>query len=282
MTGGMLRRAVWRACGRRPRAMRQRAWCGGSARGEEDRRLVWYALWRTPRGRRYLKWGLGVYSVLCAALWWLSAQVDTACKLLKEETAAEGGAQKAARPLPRLGGPLQDLTDHEGQPFDSTVDMAGKWWLVYFGFANCPTVCPAELRKITECLTDIERDAALPLVTPLFVTLDPERDTPGRLKDFLRPFHKRFVGLTGSQEVIEKAAKQFRVYFSVIDTEDQDLQPGERPEDYQLDHSCIIYLMSPEGMFCEFFSKETDSKVAAEKVRRHLDGTMAHIHSPDA
>ena len=63
-----------------------------------------------------------------------------------------------------------------------------------------------------------------------------------------------------------------------VDTEDQDLKAGEKPEDYQLDHSCIIYLMNPQGVFSEFFSKETNGDVAVEKVRRHLDGTMDHIH----
>ena len=173
--------------------------------------VVWYALWRSEKGKRMLRWACMLYVAVLAAAWYMSAAYEAAVQVLKDEKKAQPDPTAALR----LGGHMQ-LTDHNGAPFNTEEQLRGKWWLVYFGFANCATVCPAELTKITDALNELDADPSLPQVTPLFVTLDPDRDTPQAVKKFVEPYHKRFVGLTGSTEEIKEAAKKFRVYFSVV------------------------------------------------------------------
>ncbi|KAJ9457487.1 Protein SCO1 [Diplonema papillatum] len=247
---------------------------GGAGSGGEEK-VEWYALWRTRRGRRYLCWLAAAYSVTLGLVLYAKAAVERSAEDLQRQQQQQQAAGNDRASKLSLGGHFK-LTDQHGLPFD-TASLAGRWWVVYFGFASCPTVCPAELRKITDTVAALETDFGPGCVTPVFVSLDPARDTPAALREFLAPFHPSFIGLTGTEAEVKDVASKFRVYYSVIDTDDQNLKPGESPEDYQIDHSCIIYLMNPSGKFCDFFSKETDGGVAIEKVARHLDGTMSFV-----
>eukprot|EP01064_Diplonema_japonicum_P039144 TRINITY_DN9744_c1_g1_i1.p1 TRINITY_DN9744_c1_g1~~TRINITY_DN9744_c1_g1_i1.p1 ORF type:complete len:286 (+),score=68.84 TRINITY_DN9744_c1_g1_i1:47-859(+) len=251
---------------------KQRRWQQQTTAEEDGKKVLWYALWRSEKGKKWLKWGAGLYlgmlGTAYCGLWY------TRGLALEENTTTNEGNKL------RLGGHLS-LTDHTGKKFNTETELKGKWWIVYFGFASCPTVCPAELTKITETVTSLEQEFGDGCITPLFVTLDPERDSPAAMKEFLKPFHKDFIGLTGTEDEVSEAAKKFRVYYSVIDTEDQDLSPGGTPTDYQLDHSCIIYVMNQNGVFCDFFSKETNGGIAVEKVARHLDGTMDFMNKSE-
>jgi protein SCO1/2 len=138
-----------------------------------------------------------------------------------------------------LGGPFT-LTNQDGQMVRDT-DFAGRWRLIYFGYGFCPDVCPTDLALIGRGLQAFEaQDAARgATVAPVFITIDPQRDTPAVLKPFVAAFHPRLVGLTGTQEQITAVSRRFGVYAKRMDTGD--------PENYLMDHSAMVYLFDPDG-----------------------------------
>jgi len=138
-----------------------------------------------------------------------------------------------------LGGPFA-LVDQNGQTVRDT-DFAGRYRLVYFGYAFCPDVCPTDLALLGRGLKAFEAsDAARAArVAPIFITIDPQRDTPAVLKPFVAAFHPRLVGLTGTPEQIAAVAKAHGVYARRMDTGD--------PENYLMDHSAMVYLYGPDG-----------------------------------
>ena len=138
-----------------------------------------------------------------------------------------------------LGGPFT-LINQDGQTVRDR-DFAGRWRLVYFGYAFCPDVCPTDLALIGRGLSAFEaKDAALGArVAPIFITIDPQRDTPATLKPFVAAFHPRLVGLTGTAAQIDAVTKAFGVYAKRMDTGD--------PENYLMDHSAMVYLFDPDG-----------------------------------
>ena len=138
-----------------------------------------------------------------------------------------------------LGGPFT-LINQDGQTVRDR-DFAGRWRLVYFGYAFCPDVCPTDLALIGRGLKAFEaKDAALGArVAPIFITIDPQRDTPATLKPFVAAFHPRLVGLTGTAAQIDAVTKAFGVYAKRMDTGD--------PENYLMDHSAMVYLFDPDG-----------------------------------
>ena len=139
----------------------------------------------------------------------------------------------------RLGGPL-DLVNQDGRRL-SERDFAGQYRVIYFGYTYCPDVCPTDLQKVAGALKLLERDspALAKRVTPIFVTVDPERDGPAQVKQFVRAFHPRIVGLTGTPDQIAKVEKDFAIYARK--------QPGSTPGSYLMDHSTAIYLFDPAG-----------------------------------
>jgi cytochrome oxidase Cu insertion factor (SCO1/SenC/PrrC family) len=144
-----------------------------------------------------------------------------------------GGVQ-----LPRgttLGGPFS-LTDHTGRAVTER-DFVGRWLLVYFGYTYCPDVCPTELGTIATVI-----DALGPAgerVVPMMISIDPGRDTPEQLADYVSRFHPRMVGLTGRPEQVSEVARRYRVYYGKV----------QRPDmtDYLVDHSSFIYLVGPDS-----------------------------------
>ena len=157
-----------------------------------------------------------------------------------------------------IGGPFQ-LVDQNGQPF-TDKDLKGKYALIYFGYTYCPDVCPTGLQVMTEAL-----DALGPLaekVRPVFVSVDPKRDTPSVLKDYLSNFHKSFIGLTGTPEQVRRAAQAYRVYFR--------LNPPDADGNYLVDHAAFIYLMDPQGRYVRHFSHNTPPETMAKELRRFL------------
>ena len=171
----------------------------------------------------------------------------------------QANRQRAAG-RPNLGGPWE-LVDPAGKRVGSD-DYHGQWVLLYFGFTKCPDICPQELTKVTDVLTAL--DARGQPVQPVFITIDPDRDDPARLKRYFTEmgFHERFVGLTGSADALRSACRKFRVYYT-RPTADE-LKEG----DYLIDHSIISYLVDPEGNFIEYFGKslraaEMESKMSA-------------------
>lgn len=158
---------------------------------------------------------------------------------------AEIPYSKSAGPV-AIGGPFL-LKDHLGKA-RSSIDFRGRYMLVYFGYTYCPDICPMALYALSEAL-DTMGDGAKKF-QPLFITIDPTRDTQAVLGGYLKHFHPSIIALTGSQEEIDKARSAYHVHASK--PLDQ-----EKKEDYILDHSSIIYVMDPRGRFVTSFNHAT-------------------------
>jgi protein SCO1/2 len=156
-----------------------------------------------------------------------------------------------------VGGPFR-LVDHDGRPF-TDQDLKGKPFLVFFGFTHCPEICPTTLFDVSEVLRRLGPDADR--VGALFITVDPERDTPEKLKDYISSFDPHLVALTGDPEALAATAKAYRVYSKKVP-----LEGGT----YTMDHSTIVYLMDKEGRFVAPFSLKRRPEEAAAELRRYL------------
>ncbi|HHI82940.1 MAG TPA: SCO family protein, partial [Rhizobiales bacterium] len=136
-----------------------------------------------------------------------------------------------------IGGPFS-LVDEDGKKV-TDKSYAGKYTLVYFGYTFCPDVCPTELQIISAALDQLGSEADR--IQPLFITIDPERDTPAVLKEYTANFNPRITGLSGTPEQIAAVAKAYRVYYRKVREKDA------AKDDYLMDHSSITYLMGPDG-----------------------------------
>lgn len=159
-----------------------------------------------------------------------------------------------------VGGPFE-LVSHRGERV-TDKDFRGKYMLVSFGYTYCPDVCPTELQVLSAALDALGEKARN--IQPIFITIDPERDTVAALAQYMPSFHSRYIGLTGSPEAIAKAAKAYRVYYAK--------SANKSGEDYLMDHSSIIYLMDKEGTFLKHFSYGTDAKALAKAIEEAIDG----------
>jgi protein SCO1/2 len=157
-----------------------------------------------------------------------------------------------------VGGPFE-LIDQTGKP-RTDKDFRGKLTLVYFGFTYCPDVCPTDLQNIGLALDRLGESAER--VQPLFITVDPERDTPEHLKDYVPMFHPRLIGLTGNAAAIRSASDAYKVYYAKV--------PNERGDDYTIDHTAYIYLMGVDGNYIGFFPPGTSPDRLAEMLRNQL------------
>ena len=155
-----------------------------------------------------------------------------------------------------IGGSFQ-LIDQNAQPF-TDQNLKGKPFLVFFGFTHCPDVCPTTLFEVSEVLRTLGSDADK--VGALFVTVDPERDTPAALKDYLSSFDPHIVGLTGDSAAIETMGRAYRVYYKKVP-----LEGG-----YTMDHTAIVYLMDKDGRFVAPFNAKRRPQEAAADLRRYL------------
>jgi cytochrome oxidase Cu insertion factor (SCO1/SenC/PrrC family) len=167
-------------------------------------------------------------------------------------TVEEKGVSGAAL----VGGPFT-LTDQHGRRV-SDADFRGRFMLVYFGYSFCPDVCPTDLAAMAAAIDQLGPEGEK--VQPIFITIDPERDTVARLAEYAPQFHPRLVALTGTPEEIAKAAALYRVYAE---------KQGEGP-DYLMNHSGIIYLMGPDGRFLTHFANGTGPEEMAEKIREQM------------
>lgn len=145
------------------------------------------------------------------------------------------------------------LVDHNGKPVTDR-DYADSYKLVFFGFTHCPDVCPTELQKMTNVLKALGKEGDK--IQPLFITVDPGRDTPDVMKTYVENFHPRLVGLTGTDEQVKAAEKAFKVYAAKV--EDPMLS------DYTMNHSSYMFLMSPAN---ELISLYTSGDSAADMVK---------------
>jgi protein SCO1 len=160
-----------------------------------------------------------------------------------------------------IGGPFA-LTDQNGAR-RTEADFRGKLMLVYFGFTYCPDVCPTDLQQMGLAVDRL--GSAGETVQPIFVTVDPERDTAAHLRDYLPLFHPRFVGLTGEPTAVQEAARAYRVYYKKV--------MWDGGSDYTVDHSAFIYLMDRDGSYLGFFPPGTSAERLAETIRESLGAT---------
>lgn len=169
------------------------------------------------------------------------------------------GTQKATGTA-HIGGPFS-LIDHTSKRV-SDKDFRGKKLLIYFGFTHCPDICPGSLQVISAALDKLGPVAES--ITPLFITVDPERDTPKVLSSYVRSFHPRLIGLTGSKDEVNTVVKKtFRVYAKKVKDPDQ-------ADSYTMDHASIIYLMDEKGKFIHYFGHPTSADKLAEQIRPYL------------
>jgi protein SCO1/2 len=155
-----------------------------------------------------------------------------------------------------VGGPFT-LTAENGQRV-TDADFHGRYMLAFFGFTNCPDVCPMTLQRIADALED--EPSLKTRVTPVLISVDPERDTPEKMKDYVAYFGPSFRGLTGSQSEIAAVLKSYGVYAKKVKLEDSALG-------YTIDHSSFIYLFDPEGQFVTVFDPSLDSAALAAKLK---------------
>lgn len=175
-------------------------------------------------------------------------------------TRAPTGPGVATTGTALIGGPFT-LVGRDGK---TVTDRAfrGKFMLVFFGFTHCPDICPAELQVMSAALDELGPKGND--IIPIFITLDPERDTPPVVTGYVMNFSPRFVGLTGSPEQIAEAAKAYRVTYSKFQ-EDQ-----TKPDDYTIDHSALVFLMGKDGEYLTHFAYGTPAAKMAETLRRYL------------
>ena len=168
-----------------------------------------------------------------------------------------GLAPTPGRGTVAIGGPFH-LVDQNGQPF-TDQDMKGKPHLVFFGYTHCPDICPTTLFEMSQLMRKLGPDADR--IGALFITVDPERDTPAALKDYLASFDPHLRGLTGAQPAIDQAITDYRVYAKKVP-----LQGG----DYTMDHTALVYLMDKDGRFVAPFDMQRAADNEAAELRRYF------------
>ncbi len=160
---------------------------------------------------------------------------------------------------PSIGGAFT-LENDAGQ-IVTARDFRGKYMLVYFGYTVCPDVCPTALNAMTAALQKLGPKARD--LTPIFITVDPARDTPEVVRRYTAAFSPNLIGLTGTPAEIAKVAREYRVYYAKHVT-------GPGPDDYSMDHSSIIYLMGPDGRFIAPIPAEQSPAAMAADIERRL------------
>jgi cytochrome oxidase Cu insertion factor (SCO1/SenC/PrrC family) len=212
----------------------------------------------------------GVTRARCLSVWriWLAL---VAVLFFAPIAASDAAEPDSAEPSPTeliegllsgrapVGGPFE-LTDQTGHR-RSDADFRGKLVVLYFGYTYCPDVCPTELQSISLALDRL--GATAEAVQPLFITVDPERDTPARLADFVSSFHPRLIGLTGSPAEIRKTAIAYRTFFA--------RNSAATPGDYSVDHTGFIYLVGRDGQYLGFLPPGLSPDAIADAIRTRLE-----------
>lgn len=160
---------------------------------------------------------------------------------------------------PEIGGPFTLVNGDGNRVTDQ--QFRGKFMLVYFGYTFCPDVCPTTLSAVGDAMDKLGTKASE--VQPLFITVDPRRDTPAVVKQYATAFSPRLIGLTGTADEIAKVAKEYRVYYAEHRT-------GPGPNDYSMDHSSVLYLMGPNGQFVAPVRADESGDQMAAQIGKYL------------
>ncbi|KAK3593255.1 hypothetical protein CHS0354_012345 [Potamilus streckersoni] len=209
---------------------------------------------RGPITWKVLGYFIAVGSVIVIAFRWKRKSLER-----KHNEAWEGLKEKSVG-RPSIGGTFS-LIDHEGKPRSSS-DFHGQWILLYFGFTHCPDICPDELEKMIDVVDKIDSMMKLPKLTPVFITIDPERDTVAVVKEYIKEFSPKLVGLTGTIKQVEEASRAYRIYFSP--------GPKDADNDYIVDHSIIMYLVNPDGNFVEYYGQNATATDMVPSIAKHM------------
>lgn len=193
--------------------------------------------------------GLGIGGFIA----WVQVQSEQEAGAAQSEPAAKSVAGITLEPE-------FSLTDHTGAEV-TEADYAGQYKLIYFGFTYCPAICPTELQKITQVLEGLDQ-AQAEKIQPLFITVDPERDTVDVMREYVDLFHPRLIGLTGTVEEIEQVKSGYKVFAAKAPTEDG--------SDYTMDHSSFIYLMGPDNSTLAIYRMQDDAEMIGNDVTQIL------------
>ena len=150
------------------------------------------------------------------------------------------------------------LVSHERETLTAT-DLGGRHLMVFFGFTNCHMICPAQMSKLTEVMAELDRTGHGTRITPVFISVDPERDTPEKVAAYLEYFDERFVGLTGSRAALKGAADSFKTLF-----EDSS---GETTPGHQINHSTLVYIVDPFSRIVDYLPGSADHLAMAARIR---------------
>ncbi|GMV64108.1 MAG: hypothetical protein AMXMBFR74_32750 [Parvibaculum sp.] len=192
---------------------------------------------------------IGVLIAIAAGLWLSEFMVG----------GSGGSGAVSSSGKAQVGGPFTLVNDAGETVTDET--FRGRYMLIYFGFTFCPDVCPTELGIMSAALDQLGEKAEK--VQPLFVTIDPERDTPEVMARYVTLFHPRLMGLTGTPEQIASIAKAYHVFYRKAE--------DESSTDYTMDHSSIVFLMGPDGEYLKLFPPQTPPDKMAEAIASYIE-----------
>lgn len=159
----------------------------------------------------------------------------------------------------QIGGPFS-LVNQAGKPF-TDKDLLGKYSLIFFGFTFCPDICPTELQNITAALDLTDKDVA-DKTNVVFITVDPERDTPATIDEYLNQFGTNLIGLTGTKAQIAAVAHAYKVYYA----RSADSEPSDH-ESYMMEHSSFVYLMGPDGKYISVLPSDSTPQDIANALK---------------
>ncbi|MBI6629473.1 SCO family protein [Pontibaca salina] len=189
---------------------------------------------------------------VAGAVWWRTMASDDGDKFAQ----CRGG--QIAGGAAQIGGPFE-LVNAQGQTVTDT-EVITQPTLIYFGYTFCPDVCPLDVARNAAAVDILEERGQM--VTPVFISIDPKRDTPKVVGDFADNMHQRMVGLTGSPEQVKAASQAYKTYYNAHPAED---------DFYLVDHSTFSYLVLPDSGFVEFFRRDTGPEEMADKIGCYLE-----------
>ena len=202
--------------------------------------------------------------IIGGAVGWVQIQMQSARVTTKEGKPAETAFPMAGL---QIGGPFS-LTDHTGADV-TEKNYEGQYKLIYFGFTYCPAICPTELQKISRVMNALEKNETKlsQNIQPLFITIDPERDTVNVMREYISLFHSRLVGLTGTVPQLDFVKKSYRIFAAKVEDETQN--------DYTMDHSSFVYLMSPDNQLISMYRIKDSADYVYADVLKHMKADEA-------